>query len=162
MVPGTLAFSWLGHAGRETAEGHTDAIRYGLLGMAALSDIAFTPRLIRRWREPPQVWIEVGELSKALSEAAQLAVLDVRGGDEFFGPLGHIRSALNIPLDQLSNRIGELDAVRSNRVVAVCRTDKRSTSAAAMLREAGFDIHVLRGGMEAWNKALLPIERSEP
>jgi rhodanese-related sulfurtransferase len=44
-------------------------------------------------------------------------------------------------------------------VVTVCRTDKRSASAAAVLRDAGFDPDVLRGGMEAWNKALLPVER---
>jgi len=43
MVPGTLAHSWLGHAGREAAEGSTDAIRYGLLGLAVLAAIAFAP-----------------------------------------------------------------------------------------------------------------------
>jgi rhodanese-related sulfurtransferase len=86
-------------------------------------------------------------------------VLDVRGTDEFKGPLGHIMGALNIPVDELSRRIGELSALKGSRVVAVCKTDKRSASAAALLREAGFDTDVLRGGMEAWNKAFLPVER---
>ena len=54
---------------------------------------------------------------------------------------------------------GELSPVKGGRAVAVCKTDKRSASAAVVLREAGFDADVLRGGMEAWNKAFLPVER---
>jgi uncharacterized membrane protein YdjX (TVP38/TMEM64 family)/rhodanese-related sulfurtransferase len=160
MIPGTLAYSWLGHAGREAAEGSTDAIRYGLLGLAALAATAFVPRLIRRWREVPPSWIDAQSLSTALSPEGQVAVLDVRSDAEFDGPLGHIRGAVNIPVGQLADRIGELDAVRGVRVVTVCLTDKRSACAAAVLREAGFDPHVLRGGMQAWNEALLPVERT--
>jgi rhodanese-related sulfurtransferase len=160
MVPGTLAFSWLGHAGREAAQGSTEAIWYGLLGLAALAVIAFAPRLIRRWRETPQRWIEAQELSNALAEDSRIAVLDVRGEDEFIGPLGHIKGAVNISVNELPERLGELGRFRDARLVTVCRTDKRSASAAAVLREAGFDTDVLRGGMEAWNKALLPIERN--
>jgi uncharacterized membrane protein YdjX (TVP38/TMEM64 family)/rhodanese-related sulfurtransferase len=159
MIPGTLAYSWLGYAGREAAEGSTAAIRYGLLGLAVLAAIAFAPRLIRRWREAPWHWIDPQGLSSALSENRHVAVLDVRGTDEFNGPLGHIRGALNIPIDELLHRIGELSGVKGGRVVAVCKTDKRSASAAAVLRKAGFEVDVLRGGMEAWNKAFLPVER---
>jgi uncharacterized membrane protein YdjX (TVP38/TMEM64 family)/rhodanese-related sulfurtransferase len=160
MIPGTLAYTWLGHAGREAARGSTNAIRYGLLGLAALAAIAFAPRLIRRWSEPPQRWIDPRELAAALSEHSRVAVLDVRGDDEFNGSLGHIRGALNIPVHELSSRIDELRTVKSDRVVAVCRTDKRSASAAAVLREAGFDVDVLRGGMQAWNKARMHVERN--
>jgi uncharacterized membrane protein YdjX (TVP38/TMEM64 family)/rhodanese-related sulfurtransferase len=160
MIPGTLAYSWLGHAGREAAQGRTDAIRYGLLGLAALAAIAFAPRLIRRWRETPPRWVDAQGLSLALSQDSRVAVLDVRGEDEFNGPLGHIRGALNIPVDELSDRIGELSSIKSGRVVAVCKTDRRSASASAVLRDAGFDVDVLRGGMEAWNKALMPVERN--
>jgi uncharacterized membrane protein YdjX (TVP38/TMEM64 family)/rhodanese-related sulfurtransferase len=160
MIPGTLAYSWLGHASREAADGSTDAIRYGLLGLAVLAAIAFAPRLIRRWREVAPPWIDVRELSKVLSEGARVAVLDVRGEEEFNGPLGHIRGSLHIPVNELSDRVGELDAVRGVRVVTVCRTDKRSASAAVVLRDAGFDAEVLRGGMEEWNRSLLEVERN--
>jgi uncharacterized membrane protein YdjX (TVP38/TMEM64 family)/rhodanese-related sulfurtransferase len=160
MVPGTLAFSWLGHAGREAAQGSTEAIRYGLLGLAVLAVIAFGPRLIRRWRETPRRWIEALELSKALAGDGRISVLDVRGTDEFVGPLGHIRGAVNVPVDELPDSICELGRFKHARVITVCRTDKRSASAAALLRESGFDTDVLRGGMEAWNKALLPVERN--
>ncbi len=102
MIPGTLAYSWLGYAGREAAEGSTDAIQYGVIGLAAIAAIAFVPRLLRRWRETPPRWIDAQQLSKTLSEANRVAVLDVRSDAEFNGPLGHIRGAVNIPVDELA------------------------------------------------------------
>jgi rhodanese-related sulfurtransferase len=42
--------------------------------------------------------------------------------------------------------------------VLVCKTDKRSASAAALLEAAGFrDVFVLRGGMVCWNEAGMPV-----
>ena len=50
MAPGTLAYTWLGYAGREAAAENPAAIRYGLIGLALLAAIAFLPRLVRRLR----------------------------------------------------------------------------------------------------------------
>jgi uncharacterized membrane protein YdjX (TVP38/TMEM64 family) len=36
MAPGTLAYAWLGYAGREAAAGNAAAIRYGLIGLRCL------------------------------------------------------------------------------------------------------------------------------
>ena len=47
MAPGTLAYAWLGYAGREAVAGNAAAIRYGLIGLALLAAIAFLPRLMR-------------------------------------------------------------------------------------------------------------------
>ena len=46
-------------------------------------------------------WIEVGELAPRLDRAKAIAVIDVRGPDEFAGPLGHIANARNVPLAEL-------------------------------------------------------------
>lgn len=151
MAPGTLAFTWLGHAGRQAVAGDAAAIRYGLLALALLAAVAFLPRLVRRWRAAPR-WIEVDEL---VAGAGGLRVVDVREPDEFAGPLGHIAGAVNRPLGSLSARMAEI----SSPVVLVCRTDRRSAKAAAILRGAGIgDVRVLRGGMEAWNRRGLPVE----
>jgi len=70
MVPGTVAYTWLGHAGREAAAGNTAAIRYGLIALALLAAIAFLPRLVRRLRGPEQPrWIQVDELASRLKGA---------------------------------------------------------------------------------------------
>ncbi len=116
--------------------------------------------LRRRLRgEAPSLWIEVDELARALAPPGRMAVIDVRGPDEFIGPLGHIASAMNVPVGELGDRLGEIDALKAQPVTLVCRTDKRSANAAAVLRDAGFrDVRVLRGGMERWNRDGLPVE----
>ena len=159
MVPGTLAYTWLGHAGREAMAGNDTAIRYGLLGLGLLAAIAFVPRLLQRFKNEGTVrWIEVGELAPRLDGREAVAVIDVRGPDEFSGPLGHIADARNVPLPELARRVAELGSLIETPVVLVCQTDKRSANAAAVLDAAGFrDVLVLRGGMMRWNGAGLPV-----
>ena len=159
MAPGAVAYTWLGYAGREAAAGNVAAIRYGVIALALLAAVAFLPRLVRRLRgeETPR-WISAHELAAGLDEAGSTAVVDVRGPDEFRGPLGHIREARNLPMGELPHRLHELGPLTNKRVVLVCHTDKRSAKAAAMLREAGFrDVVVLRGGMVHWTEAGLAV-----
>lgn len=161
MAPGTLAYTWLGFAGREAVAGNTTAIRYGLIALALLAAIAFVPRFVGRFRsaQAPR-WIEVDELAGRLREPDRMAVIDVRGPDELVGPLGHIADAMNLPVGDLGDRLTEINALTERPVILVCRTDKRSAKAAVLLREAGFrDVRVLRGGMERWNHDGLPVER---
>jgi uncharacterized membrane protein YdjX (TVP38/TMEM64 family)/rhodanese-related sulfurtransferase len=159
MVPGALAYTWLGYAGREAAAGDTAAIRYGMIALALLAAVAFLPRLVRAIRgDGARRWIEVNGLSARLKDDG-IIVIDVRGPDEFDGPLGHIAQAKNLPVGELANRLTEIEALKSDPVILVCRTDKRSTKAAALLRDEGFrDVRVLRGGMEQWNRIGLPVE----
>ncbi len=159
MVPGTLAYTWVGHAGREAMAGNQAAIRYGLMALAVLATVAFLPRLLRRLRkERAPRWIEPPELAAHLDGAGDCAVIDVRGPDEFTGPLGHIAGARNVALADLCDRIGELGALPGTPLVLVCHTDKRSARAAVLLEDAGFrDVLVLRGGMARWTRAGLPV-----
>jgi rhodanese-related sulfurtransferase len=86
----------------------------------------------------------------------------VRGPDEFTGPLSHIPGAVNIPLDALDGRLGELVASRQPDITLVCRTDKRSAKAAAMLQDAGVGkVRILRGGMESWHRAGMTVAPAE-
>jgi rhodanese-related sulfurtransferase len=107
-------------------------------------------RLLRRGSPAEPNWIEVDELRRRLAGAAPPLVVDVRGTDEFDGPLGHIEAACNIPLGDLPAHHDELLAA-DRPVVFVCLTHKRSADAAAQLTAAGLaDVSVLRGGMKAW------------
>ncbi len=158
MVPGAVAYTWLGHAGREVLAGETDAVRYGLLALGLLAVIALLPRLLGRLRKAIS-WIEVGDLKRQLEGGEAVAIIDVRGTDEFAGPLGHIATARNIPVAELSGRLSELASLKRNPIVLVCRTDKRSGAAARVLHDAGFtQVNVLRRGMEQWNEAGHPVE----
>lgn len=155
MTPGAVAYTWLGHAGREALAGEASAIRYGLLALGLLAGIAFVPRFVGQLRSARRLrGIEPDTLANRLATGG-ITVIDVREPDEFSGPLGHIQGALNIPIGALADRMSEITALRDRAVILVCRTDKRSALAASKLDEAGFsDVHVLRGGMERWNHSV--------
>ena len=158
MAPGAIAYTWLGYAGRGALAGETDAVRYGLLALGLIGAIALLPKLIRRLRGSFS-WIEVSDLKRRLDGGQATIVIDVRGPDEFIGPLGHIAAARNIPLSELSERISEFAGLEREPIVLVCRTDRRSAAAAQTLRAARFtNVSVLRRGMVQWNESGLPVE----
>ncbi len=75
--------------------------------------------------------------------------IDVRRPDEV--AVGSIDGALNIPLDELPDRVEELDP--QSRTVLLCRSGNRSTQAGEALVAAGFvDVINLAGGMLAYEK----------
>lgn len=76
----------------------------------------------------------------------EVQVLDVRYPNEW--EAGHIDGAVHIPLDDVAERVEELD--RDRAVVTVCRSGQRSERAAQWLAGEGFDAENLHGGMEAW------------
>ena len=56
-------------------------------------------------------------------------LLDVRTASEFRS--GHIEGAVNIPVDQVARRVGELP--KATPIVLYCRSGSRSTRAGALL-----------------------------
>jgi rhodanese-related sulfurtransferase len=107
-------------------------------------------RLLHRTPTAASGWIEAEALSEQLSTGPSPLVIDVRGADEFTGPLGHIEGSLNVPLPDLGTHLPELIR-RDGPLVLVCKTDRRSSAAAQQLRSAGMaTVMVLRGGMERW------------
>lgn len=164
MAPGTLAFTWLGHAGRQALGGDGGAIRYGLLALGLLAVIAFVPRLVGRFRGgAAHRWIEVTELARLLTDRHRVAVIDVRSPADFKGPLGHIAQARNVALADVQKHLPELMPLQAEPVVLVCRTHKMSATAAAQLEAAGFrNVRVLRGGMVQWNADGQTVEDRAP
>lgn len=87
------------------------------------------------------------------TSAAHLLV-DVRTPEEF--ATGHIAGAVNIPLDTLESRLGEVP--KDTPIVLYCRTGNRSAQAADLLEGAGYsDIRDL-GGILDWTAAGYPVE----
>lgn len=157
MLPGALAYTYLGYAGREAVGGGEGLIQKGLLALALLASVAFLPRLVSRWRKPPMV--AVPELKQRLDAGADVLVLDVRRPEDFTGEQGHIPGALNIPLPELAARLMELHDRRQRPIVTVCRTDHMSSKAARLLAQQGFtDVRVVRMGMTDWNRNGYPVE----
>jgi uncharacterized membrane protein YdjX (TVP38/TMEM64 family)/rhodanese-related sulfurtransferase len=158
MLPGAVAYTYLGYAGREAVAGGEGMIRKALLALALLAIVAFLPRLIATLRHGPM--LDIPEFRRRLQAGAGLLVLDVRRAEEFTGEQGHIEGAMNVPLEELPQRLGELMAYRERPLAIVCRTDRRSAKAVRLLARAGFaDVHAVRGGMTRWLDAGLPVTR---
>ena len=85
-------------------------------------------------------------------------VLDVREESEYSN--GHLLNAKLIPLGKLRERIGELERYRERPILVVCRSGQRSAAACAVLGRQGF-VHAynLSGGVVAWQKSNLPLEK---
>ena len=158
MLPGAIAYTYLGYAGREAVAGGEGLIQKGLLALALLAAVAFLPRLIGKLRKPPM--LDVPELKRRLDAGEDVLVLDVRPLDGFTGDLGHIPGVTHIPLNELEQRLHELETYQEKPVVTVCRTDRMSSQAAQLLANKGFsNVVVARMGMTDWNKNGYPIER---
>jgi hydroxyacylglutathione hydrolase len=94
------------------------------------------------------------------AESPGLQIIDVRNPGE--AAAGMIPNAINIPVRQLPDRIGELDPTR--KTVVYCAGGYRSSVAASLLRRNGFgDVSDILGGYSAWATATItsPVRTRE-
>ncbi len=83
-------------------------------------------------------------------------VIDLRSSEAF--SRGHIVNSRNVPMDELDARMNKLEALKSKPVIAVCEAGVTSTKAVDALRKSGFEsAYGLKGGMNAWSMAGLPV-----
>src|SRR3989304_8328646 len=160
MLPGAIAYTYLGYAGRNAVAGGDGTIQKALLGLGLLAFVSFLPRLIKRLRKKPSHMLSVAELKQRLDKGDDILVLDVRGAEEYVGDLGHIKGSRNIAIEDLPRHLDESKAYRQRPIVIVCRTDHRSAKAAQILTQAGFrNVAILQGGMAQWNRICLPVDQ---
>lgn len=77
--------------------------------------------------------------------AAGAQLLDVRLEDEY--RTGTLKGSLNLPLYKLRIEAESLD--KDRKYILFCQKDQRSTAAAFLLAQSGFDVYVLKGGLAA-------------
>ena len=94
--------------------------------------------------------MQPGDVAARLAEGWTL--LDVRTDDEWAG--GRIAGSIHIPMDQLMQRLDEVD----DRVVCVCAVGARSARVAQFLNARGREAVNLDGGLHAWESSGRPIE----
>src|SRR5258708_13105459 len=86
-------------------------------------------------------------------------ILDVRTAKEFQG--GHLPNATVLPVQEISKRIRELPADKTQPILVYCGTGIRSSQAAHLLYRNGFkDIYNLSGGLRAWVADQKPLQVS--
>lgn len=97
-------------------------------------------------------WYEIDDLDD------NTVVLDVRSSDE--RDASSIPGSIHIPLDELRDRVDELD--KSRPIIVHCFSGQRSYFAQRMLTLNGFNVRNLAGGIRSWQAAHPDRERHEP
>jgi len=98
----------------------------------------------------------------AMKQLADTCLLvDVRTPGEF--DEAHIDGSLNIPLHEVSDRVDEIRTAAGGRQVAlVCRTGQRAEKAREALGgRIDCELHILPGGVVAWEREGLPLNRGK-
>lgn len=98
----------------------------------------------------PLYWRELRD-----ADLTKVTLVDVRTADEY--ALGHIDGALNIPLDDLRERIGEIPSDRP--VYVYCGVGLRGYLASNILKENGYgDVRNLIGGIKTYKAATAEVK----
>jgi len=112
-------------------------------------------RLINLFRGVQDITPQQAQL---LVQSKDALVLDVREQSEY--DAWHLPSSHLIPLGVISARAVELDKFKKYPIVVICHGGKRSADACEQLAKLGFSqTFNIAGGILAWDKAGLPIER---
>jgi rhodanese-related sulfurtransferase len=83
-----------------------------------------------------------------------VVLLDVRTLPEHLNE--RIKETPLIPVQELEQRLHELDQYKDKKIVVYCRTDNRSGYATSLLRKHGFDAYNMTGGIVRWRAEKLP------
>lgn len=126
-------------------------VEYAILLIGGLTVLS---ALIIQFRMPQKIknikeCIEVEELEQLLQTNKKIQIIDVRNKEEF--EQTHLPDALNISLQELKERISQLD--KSYQYVTICgKGGGRSAEGAKLLKEFGLNAIWLCGGTNKWLK----------
>ncbi len=130
----------LGRIGFDHVKGYLDG------GMSALAE---RPDLV--W---PTERVTAPMVAEELAGADPPLLLDIRNPREFAAK--HIEGGVNVPLNHLQERIGEIP--RDRRIAVHCAGGYRSSIAASILHQYGItNLIEMAGGLAAWDAAKLPV-----
>jgi len=97
--------------------------------------------------------------AQAKVAAGEAVVLDVRKRSEW--DEGHLAGAVHVPLGEVPAAVDGLPT--GTTIIVHCESGSRSAIAASVLRARGrHDVANLKGGINAWIQAGLPVERGAP
>lgn len=103
--------------------------------------------------------VTVPEMCGRLDSVAETWVLDVRS-DQELRDYGRLPAAQHIHLTQLPQHIDEVP--RGRTIHLFCGSGQRSTIAASILQQHGFeDLSVIQGGFKGWTSTACPVRRGE-
>lgn len=99
------------------------------------------------------------EVTRLINQENAL-VIDLRPYADY--EKGHIAGARNVLMSQFDPESKQLAPAKALPIVLVCQSGGTVSGAARRLKNAGFQrIHVLEGGIQAWQQADLPLVKGK-
>ena len=93
-----------------------------------------------------------------LMNSEQVRVVDLRPLAEY--KEGHILTAENIPLTQLSEQVEQRLPDKQAPLVAYCKTGSQTAEACTKLQQAGYSqVYGLKNGLYAWQEEQFPLAK---
>lgn len=105
---------------------------------------------------PPENWASVKnvDVNEMMINEEEFVLVDNRRADEYAE--GYIDPAINIPLEEMMTRLGELD--KTSKIIVYCRSGVRGLIGTLALRLSGFEnAYNMSGGILGWQAAELPV-----
>jgi len=128
-----------------------------LAGAAAVAGSTSGCASAKRWlaarqaRRPPFTVVSPPVADEIVRDAPDVFILDLRSPEEFQGPKGHLRNALNIPLARLPYRLLEIRSFRGETFLVYCNGDDCGHAGMRILKQSGFeDAILIAGGIDGW------------
>ncbi len=91
----------------------------------------------------------------SLMDDDNLIILDVREQKE--RKAGYIDNDIHIPLSKVKSQLDKLD--KNKTILVYCRSGSRSAHIAGLLTRNEYEnVYNLKGGIQAWKRAKLPIK----
>jgi hydroxyacylglutathione hydrolase len=123
-----------------------DLLEGYILGVETWSAEAFPLKHLRL--------LTVQELKARLDKDNNLTVLDVRSDEEWNAE--HIKGAIHMYVGHLEESIDEI--LPNQPTVVICSIGNRASLGASILQRKGYkDVHIVLGGMFAWQNAGYPV-----
>lgn len=131
----------------------TDAKRNATVTMLSDGELVRLSKddFMKLLNEPLLNWVNYRD-AKAMVENKGAQWLDVRLPTEY--EERHFEGSINVPFFSLRMRLKQLD--RATPYIVCCDTGSRSSAAAFLLNERGYDAYVLRGGLNATPAGTFP------
>jgi adenylyltransferase/sulfurtransferase len=102
--------------------------------------------------------IDVKTVKGMLDRGEDFLLLDCRGADEH--QIAHIDGSTLLPMQELPDRVSELEPHKDRPIVVHCHHGGRSLRVTHWLRGQGFsNVRNMTGGIDAWS---LEIDPSQP
>ena len=100
--------------------------------------------------------IQPSEICDYIAKHPDVVLLDVRTKEEFEGKanpnFGSLKNAINIPVQELENRLSEIADLKNKEIIVYCSHSHRSPRASYLLTQNGFtNVTNMAGGMSVMN-----------